>query len=303
MVLSSSLLQRLRIALRENALTYALLAPVVAAVTTLRHRSAMGVLRYPPGHFYSPLPNLREIRSNPPQIYPPSGIAMNEMAQVQFARLIAAFADQPPWRRGQPRRYLPGNGWFDESDALALYGTLRHLVPRRIVEVGSGHSSAVILDVRDDALPNLKATFVDPNPARLLSVLLPTDEVELVKSKVQDVSFGVFERLEPNDVLFIDSSHVSKAGSDLNMLMFGVLPRLNPGVIVHFHDIFWPFEYPLDWTLGGRAWNELYAVRAFLQFNTAFEILFFSSFLAAEHGASVPPEVVGGGSLWLRKVL
>jgi hypothetical protein len=112
--------------------------------------------------------------------------------------------------------------------------------------------------------------------------------------------------LEANDILFIDSSHVSKAGSDVNHLFFTVLPRLKPGVLVHVHDVFYPFEYPLGWLRQGRAWNELYLLRAFLQYNTAFEMLFFNSFLWKHHkeqlAAKLPRMATNpGGSIWLRK--
>jgi hypothetical protein len=111
-----------------------------------------------------------------------------------------------------------------------------------------------------------------------------------------------------NDILFIDSSHVIKAGSDVSYLFNEVLPYLRPGVIVHFHDIMWPFEYPLDWYLRrGWLWNEAYFLRAFLQFNSAFEVLFFNAFLDQFYQPDVQhilPEFTQelGSSLWLRKV-
>jgi hypothetical protein len=115
-----------------------------------------------------------------------------------------------------------------------------------------------------------------------------------------------FENLDENDVLFIDSSHVAKIGSDVNFLMFEVLPRLKPGVIIHLHDIFWPFEYPQSWIDEGRAWNEAYLIRAFLQFNEAFEVLLFNSYLGQRQGdlvRGIMPRFMRttGASLWLRK--
>jgi hypothetical protein len=107
-------------------------------------------------------------------------------------------------------------------------------------------------------------------------------------------------------MLIIDSTHVAKIGSDVNHLMFDVLPRLAPGVLVHVHDIHYPFEYPREWVYQGRAWNEAYLVRAFLMSNVAWEIVFFNSFIAARHGealaASLPPaKDSAGSSLWLRR--
>lgn len=88
-----------------------------------------------------------------------------------------------------------------------------------------------------------------------------------------------FLSLTAGDILLIDSTHVSKVDSDVNHILFDILPSLNPGVYVHFHDICYPFEYPKQWVYQGRAWNEAYILRAFLQYNTSFEIVIFNSFL------------------------
>ena len=97
---------------------------------------------------------------------------------------------------------------------------------------------------------------------------------KLVQTKIQHADKSLFSALEPNDILFIDTSHVAKAGSDVNYLLFEILPILKPGVLVHIHDIFLPDEYPKKWVIeDGRNWNEQYLVRAFLQYNPAFEIV------------------------------
>ncbi len=108
------------------------------------------------------------------------------------------------------------------------------------------------------------------------------------------------------DILFIDSTHVSKIGSDVNRLIFDILPALPRGVVVHFHDIFFPFEYPLEWLYEGRAWNEAYLLRAFLSYNKSFKILFWNSYLQAKQldalNAAYPAMAVGGSSIWIKKV-
>ena len=128
----------------------------------------------------------------------------------------------------------------------------------------------------------------------------------MIAADVQDVSPEHFQSLEANDVLFIDSSHVMKVGSDVVYLLSDVLPSLKRGVVVHFHDIFWPFEYPESWLLDGRAWNEAYGLKAFLQFNSSFEIVFFNSYLSVHHRNILERHLPlflrnPGGSLWLRK--
>ena len=105
------------------------------------------------------------------------------------------------------------------------------------------------------------------------------------------------------DILIIDSSHVAKTGSDVNYLYFDVLPRLVPGVLVHVHDIGFPFEYPRSWVAEGRSWNEAYLLRAFLTFNSDYRIELWNGCLHALHDdafAQCPP-VRGGSQIWLRR--
>jgi len=116
----------------------------------------------------------------------------------------------------------------------------------------------------------------------------------------------IFDALSSNDILFIDSTHVSKTGSDVNRILFDILPRLSRGVFIHFHDVFYPFEYPKEWVYEGRAWNEDYILRAFLEYNDAFEIVLFGTWLAKFERdllrEMMPMTLENpGGSLWLRK--
>jgi hypothetical protein len=125
---------------------------------------------------------------------------------------------------------------------------------------------------------------------------------------VQEVSLSVFEVLRNGDFLFIDSSHVMKTGSDVCHELFEILPRLAPGVFIHFHDMLWPFEYSEDWVLReNRSWNELYALRAFLTFNDRFEIVFFNDYFQRFNEPLIQATYPlflrnSGGSLWLRKL-
>jgi hypothetical protein len=124
---------------------------------------------------------------------------------------------------------------------------------------------------------------------------------------VQEVGLEKFKALRENDILFIDSSHVSKINSDVNYIFFTILPQLHPGVYIHFHDIFYPFEYPKEWIYEGRAWNEIYLLRAFLQHNAVFKIVFFNTFLEYFHAKRFQEDMPlclknPGGSVWLKKV-
>ena len=98
-------------------------------------------------------------------------------------------------------------------------------------------------------------------------------------ARVQEVPLTEFEDLQSGDILFIDSSHVAKTGSDVNFLYFDVFPRLRPGVRIHIHDIFLPQDYPQEWALDeNRSWNEQYVLRALLMFSSRFRVLFGSFF-------------------------
>ena len=128
----------------------------------------------------------------------------------------------------------------------------------------------------------------------------------MIARSVQDVDLSTFAALGQRDILFVDSTHVAKIGSDVNHIMFTILPMLQAGVHIHFHDIFYGFEYPMEWIYNGRAWNEAYLLRAFLQYNPAFRIVFFNTFLEhffeREFARHMPLCLKNpGGSLWLRK--
>jgi hypothetical protein len=186
---------------------------------------------------------------------------------------------------------------------------LRHLRPKRVIEVGSGFSSAVTLDTNDRFFGgSIACTFIEPYPDRLRSLLRGDDaaRTKILELPLQDVPTDVFATLEANDVLFIDSTHVSKVNSDVNTAFFDILPKLRPGVHVHFHDIFYPFEYPREWVFEGRNWTEAYVLRAFLSFNTAFRVRWFTTFLTTFHrerfAAAMPGYLINpGGSIWLQR--
>ncbi|MET8801342.1 class I SAM-dependent methyltransferase [Streptomyces sp. NPDC004546] len=232
---------------------------------------------------------------------------MAEDSQRKLAAQLAESWRDVPIGRRPDWRYHPDNDMFVLSDAAVLHAVLRHVRPKRYVEVGSGFSSAMAMDTADRHLPGLEFTFIEPHPERLLGLLGAADRERstLIRSCVQDVPLDVFRRLAPDDVLFIDSTHVAKAGSDLNWLLFDVLPALAPGVVVHFHDVFWPFEYPDSWLNEKRAWNEVYMLRAYLSYNSAVRMMLFNSWLwqaepelvrdALPHAADQRP-----GSLWLK---
>jgi predicted O-methyltransferase YrrM len=240
------------------------------------------------GHFYSPIPDKKDI-----QVYLQSrktgeadvaGVKMNKDSQYSLVQdFIVFYKDlEFPHRKNSGKRYYYENDWFSYCDAIFLYSFLRKYKPRKIIEVGTGYSSAVMLDTVDQIFTDFPdITFIDPYPQRLNGLLKENDKenVKLMEKKVQDVPIEVFTSLEKGDLLFIDSSHVLKAGSDVQMLLFEVLPLLKPGVFVQFHDVFYPFDYPSEWLKEGRYWNENYFLRAFLSYNDSWEIVLFNSYV------------------------
>jgi hypothetical protein len=154
----------------------------------------------------------------------------------------------------------------------------------------------------------VKFTFIDPDLSTFQAICRNHEgaSVTTFAMPVQDVPLSDFDALASGDILFVDSSHVAKTGSDVNRILFEILPRLRSGVFVHVHDVHYPFEYPRQWVYEGRAWNEAYLLRAFLEFNDEFEIVLFASYLATFHHdllMRIMPMVTENapGSLWLRR--
>lgn len=292
-----------------------LLGRVLADRESLRKQ--LGKLAHPPGHFYSPIPDELQIdrhlkRLGDRKHVELPGIELNPEKQLDWTRRIAGFYSDQPFSEKQTEslRFYFDNNMFRESDALFLYGMLREIKPNRIVEVGSGFSSAVMLDTRETFLEvNPELTFIEPHPERLRRLLRDGDHERstVIEQPIQYVESAPWQSLESGDILFIDSSHVSKCGSDVNFLFTEVIPRLEEGVFVHVHDISYPFEYPDSWLTQRRwAWNEAYILHTFLQFNHSFEIVAWVSYLNHMHCEWLHQCMPlckrdPGGSIWLRR--
>lgn len=283
-------------------------------IRTLRRQlEAQGA--YPAGHYYSPIPSEEDVacylRSRRPLTHDIPGIRMNAEGQRKWLEdYIDFYRDlRFPEKQTPGHRFYFENRWFSYSDAIFLYGFLRKHQPKKIVEVGSGFSSAVMLDTVDMFFSQKpEITFVEPHPDRLVNLLSEDDRhrVTLIDSKVQEVSIDIFRSLQSGDLLFIDSSHVVKCGSDLQFLFFEILPCLQPGVFVHFHDVFYPFDYPSQWLTEGRYWNENYFLRAFLSWNNEWQIRFFNTYVHIMFGDLIEKSMPlcaknAGGSLYIQR--
>ncbi|PWT83766.1 MAG: hypothetical protein C5B58_06005 [Acidobacteria bacterium] len=264
-----------------------------------------------PVHFYQPIPDTRSLPETlwerPSKLV---GIDMNESTQLDLVRQrFLKFRDEyeqlPTEPTEKPARFYLNNGLFGGLDALVAYCMVRHFQPRSIVEIGSGFSSLILSEaLTKNNNPNL--VCIDPSPQDFLSHGPPGLD-SLIEKRVQEIDFDFFSQLNSNDILFIDSSHTVKIGGDVNYLFLEVLPRLKPGVIVHIHDIFLPFDYRRDWVMEQfRFWTEQYLLQAFLTFNSEFEVLMANSYLNHYHEeelkATFPTlQSTRSGSFWMRR--
>ena len=275
---------------------------------------------HPPGHYYSPVVDPVATyadwqKSMQTTVEGLDGITLRPAAMARFWRQNISFMQDMGFAEhaGGRTRYYWDNGIFPVRDALILAAMINQFRPKRIVEVGSGFSTGVILDAIDQAkLVNCQVTCIDPYVDPSGSFLRKKDatRVSVLGARIQDAPLDIFDKLEAGDILFIDSTLVLKTGSDVHYEIFTLLPRLRPGVLVHFHDIDFPFEYNERWLFESRwSWNEAYILRAFLAYNDRFDIAFFNDFFFKANLAAVEADFPGvfpswkwtapGGSIWL----
>jgi predicted O-methyltransferase YrrM len=270
----------------------------------------------PPGHYFSPVVDPDQVRdyvdsarrAGPDDL---AGIVFDLDAMEALWRANRDWIAATPFT-SDPRpgaRYFYRGGPYGPGDAITLRAMIGHLRPRRIVEIGSGLSTACMLDTAEElALADFRLTCVEPYPRRLRSLMQPGDETRLTlhEQPVQGVPLDLFRTLEANDILFIDSTHVLKTGSDVHYELFHILPVLARGVVVHFHDCRFPLEYSdIQIFEKNYSWNEAYGVRALLMDSTRYRVMFSGS-LFARHREELVRETCAdflrnpGSALWLR---
>jgi len=271
-------------------------------------RAALHALRqpqlFPAGAFYSPVVDAAAVTSggerdriwpDPPE--DPPGLDVREQEQLALLRDVAAHPLPTTWPGPGP--FDPDNDQFPLQDAALLYGLVRHLQPHRFIEVGCGWSTTVTRRAIADGGLDAALTCIEPYPRPFVRAF---EGIELRVEKVEHTPLEVFDALEAGDVLFIDSSHVAKTGSDVVHLVLQVLPRLAAGVVVHVHDIFVPEDYPVGWVENGFGWNEQYVVHAFLLGHARARVLAMNHWLSVRHpdavGAAFGDVALHGSSLW-----
>lgn len=270
-----------------------------------------------PAYFYSPIPDCRALGD---EVFAAEsamvGIDMREAEQVRLVRdVFPRFKTEYSRFRQErnpdaPHDFYYQNPQFSGTDATILYCMVRHLRPRLVIEVGCGYSTRVTAAA---AVANggtrvvcIEPYATEPQRHEVFASGFPGLS-ELIRKKVEDVPLSTFEQFSPGDILFIDTSHVTKIGGDVNYLFLEVIPRLPPGAVVHVHDVFLPHNYPRSWVMERRQFfNEQYLLQAFLAFNTNFEILMANAFMGLRHWNLLRdtfPDAPwwGGGSLWMRR--
>ncbi len=266
-----------------------------------------------PVHFYQPIPDTQSL---PESLWSRTseliGIDMNDVLQLdllrnQFPKFREEYDQFPAVATSEPGRFNLNNGLFDGTDALIAYCMIRHFQPRLIIEVGSGFSSLVAAEAMAKS-EGSALVCIEPFPQEFLRKGFPGLH-SLIEKKVEEIDVEFFSQLACGDILFIDSSHTVRIGGDVNYLFLEVLPRLKPGVIVHVHDIFFPFDYRRDWVMDElRFWAEQYLLQAFLTFNFEFEVLMANAYLGHRYMEDLKTTFPnspwwGGGSFWMRRRL
>ena len=255
-----------------------------------------------PIHYYEPIPDFRAITLD--QITRRRdfrGINFRWDDQLALLNELTEYRDEL-----STLEFNFDNGFFSGFDAAIYYSMIRHLKPQRIIEIGGGHSTQLAAKALTSNGSG-KLICIEPYPERLNSF---GPGLELIQKRVEEIDVDFFSCLEANDILFIDSSHTVKFGSDVCFEFLEILPRLAPGVWIHVHDIFFPHDYPAEWLIGRRmALNEQYLLEAFLSYNERFQVALANYWLCLDNrdqAARLWPNALtanyGASSLWMRRV-
>jgi hypothetical protein len=273
-------------------------------------------------HYYQPIPDTRTLTDETFSKHSElPGLNMNEAGQLKLLEEVSARYGKEcnalPLKKeetSKPYQYYVNNTFFESVDGEIYYGIVRRFKPSRIYEIGSGNSTylssqAVLKNREEDKNYNCELVAIEPYPNPVLQAGFP-GLTRLVPKRVEQLPLAEFQKLKENDILFIDSSHIAKIGSDVVYEFLELLPRLNQGVIIHVHDIFIPSEYSRVAVLKHHIFfNEQYLLQAFLAFNDSFEVLWGGSYMHFRHPEKLEAAFRSykrnqrwPGSFWMRKV-
>ena len=279
-----------------------------------------------PGHFYSVIPNITNDYNNGETKF--ANLNFNEESHLQileelnshltkfdetFGISIDASFNKNVEIRQNNFKYTLMNGAFEWMDARLLHYFLQKNKPKKIIEIGSGNSTLLTYNTKIMFNLNVEIICIEPYPSAYLKEMHKQGKITLLEKKLENIGLELFESLDKNDILFIDSSHVLKLDSDVMYYFTKIFPLLKKNVLVHIHDIFFPYDYPLAWLKEGRFWNEQYFLYTFLQYNTKFKIKFCNSYSGFKYSKqlkkiqeksfeiknNITKDVFSGGSIWL----
>ncbi len=279
-----------------------------------------------PVHYYSPIPDINDLKNR--NVWNKrsrlSGINLREPEQLallqEFGQRFSNECQWPLRADSDPAEFYVDNPSFSYGCAAVTHCAVRYFKPRKVIEIGSGMSSKVIFNALNTNTKQEAGqgkghyTVVDPYPDKLIRDRIIKADT-LIEQRVELIEPKQFETLGENDILFIDSGHCTKIGGDVNYLYLDILPRLNPGVIVHIHDIALPYEYPEVYTTNEtfrQFWTEQYLLQSFLCFNSEFEILLGLNYLMTDHlntfRKAFPfynPDIhkFNSSSFWIRRII
>lgn len=236
-------------------------------------------------HFYSPIPTLNQPGDQKSEAVPfldALGLEGSDQFDQLFDRVISHAGGLKDLPRSSDKGFYWNNPMFPPLDAIVYYGIIRELKPKRIIEIGCGFSTEIALLASSD-LREIEIECIEPYPSERFKELIPK-VARFIPSMIQQIPAGHFEALEAGDILFIDTAHVTKRGSDVNHIIFSIIPHLKPGVIVHIHDVFLPYDYPESWLNEiGIMWNEQYVLLAMLMAKGRYLPILLNYYLSKRH--------------------
>lgn len=256
-----------------------------------------------PNHFYWPIPDTKGLKKyNFDRKFPDSGIRIDDTKVINLLKRLKDYKEEYS-------SIMQDNAYESGGDGFILYSMVRHLKPKRIIEIGSGNSTSVCsCAVKRNKQGIISA--IEPYPRDFLVDLAKKDQdIELIRKKVEDVGTAFFMKLREGDILFIDSSHNIKCGNDVHFIYLFLLPRIPVGTYIHIHDIRYPQEYPREWILKKKYfWNEQYMLQMFLCYNDSFEIIMPSNYVKEKYPEKFKESAAGlnnstwPGSFWIKRI-
>lgn len=245
-----------------------------------------------PRHFYWPIPAQRDLLLHDfDKQFPLDGINLNDSAMLSVLEEIKKY-------REEYSDIYTESGYESNGDGAILYGMVRKLKPKKIIEIGSGYStrvSSAALCKNEIEGDGGGIVAIEPYPKDILINLVKKNKkITLIQKKVEELGLEQFKELNPGDILFIDSSHNVKCGNDVHFIYLYLLPQIPVGTIIHAHDIRFPYEYPKNWLLDSKYfWNEQYLLQMFLAYNDSFEVLFAGNYMNEKYPEVMQESLVG----------